>query len=302
MAARLFGGKQKDVPRRGSVERLSRRPSFSYYSAENTNKGGQGARLRPQVEERGLRLPSLRSLPTVLALGAILISIVYSTTLSSAPKILFADGTSPYRSTAEYQTEIQKKLRASLLNQSKLTIDTAKIEKEILAHFPELDAARLVLPIIGRRPALTLHVRQPILLMTTKTNALVVDATGKVVSTSQQLLSSEVDALLPVQDESSLELKVGDQAVTTETVAFIHNIGQQLADKKLDIDRLILPAIANELDVYIKGQAYFVKMDVSGDPRAQAGTFLAARNNLLENDSSPAEYMDVRVEEKVFYK
>ena len=114
----------------------------------------------------------------------------------------------------------------------------------------------------------------------------------------KQLASSAVTGLLTVQDESGLEVHAGDQAVTSETVNFIDNVRRQLSDKKLAIDRLVLPAIANEVDIYIKGLPYRVKADVSGDARLQIGAFLATK----ESGVNPGEYMDVRVEEKVFYK
>ncbi len=275
-----------------------KRPAYSYYAADTTKTEGQGRREGPSVSKAGRWKQRLRSIPTIIAALTILAAIVYSTTLTTTPRVHFAGPASPYRSTGDYQAIMGKYSSQSLLNRSKLTVDAGKLEAYALATFPEIDAARIVLPIMGRRPALTLHIRTPALLLTTKTSALVLDSSGKAVSDTKQLASSAVAGLLTVQDESGLEVHAGDQAVTSETVSFIDNARRQLSDKSLTVDRLVLPTIANEVDIYIKGLPYRIKADVSGDARLQIGAFLATR----ESGVNPSEYMDVRVEEKVFYK
>lgn len=297
MAVKLFKGRQKQRPRMPQMRSgtPAKRP-FSYYSSDNPVQPGR-------VERKGLR-PStfkrVRLIPTYLALVAIFGSIVYSTTLSTTPTIVFAGDPSPFRSTAEYKSLAEKILASSLLNHSKLTINTSSINNSFLAQAPELDAAKLVLPIIGRRPTLTLHARQPALILATKTNALIIDESGKAVSDARQLPSSLREGLLTLQDDSGLEVHSGDQAVTKETVQFILEANRQLKSKNLAIERLTLPVTPNEVDIHIQGLKYYVKADVTADVRVQIGSFLAVKDKL--GSKPPGEYMDVRVEEKVFYK
>ncbi len=298
MTAKFF--RRKELPRARMPKTQNGQPgkrSFSYYSADKTPQPGRVERKRISGHT-GLK--RLRMIPTFIALAAIFLSIVYSTTLTTTPKVLFAGDSSPYRSAAEYQKLASKILQRSLLSRSKLTINTDRVNENMLTEAPELDAAKLVLPIIGRRPTITLHARVPSLILTTKTNAFILDSTGKAVSDTRQLPSSTREGLLTLQDESGLELRIGDQALTSETVNFILNVQSQLSDKKLTINRLSLPATPNEVDIYIEGLKYFIKADVSGDVRLQMGTFLATKDKL--GSKAPGEYMDVRVEEKVFYK
>lgn len=227
-------------------------------------------------------------------------SIVFSTTLTTSPAVSFVDGGSPYHGNNVYQEAAKRLMGKSIFNRSKLTISTGRIEKQFLAAYPELDAAELSLPVIGRRPTLTLHLRRPVLVLTTKQSALIVDSNGVVISEAALVAGSVKDALPKVQDESGVDAKIGSQALTNETIAFIDNVSQQLNAKKLVLDHLVLPKVANELDIYIKDQNYFVKADVTGDARLQMGAFFAVRDSLKA--SLPSEYMDVRVEDKVFYK
>lgn len=270
---------------------------FSYYAGDTPRKQ-DNVRSRQVSEERSILFQRLRLLPTLTAVAAILISIVYSTTLSTNPGIVFVGESSPYRSKADYSSGAEKLLKASTFNRSKLTLDTKKTELELLKLFPELDVATVSLPVIGRRPTLTLHARQPSLLLTTANNAYILDTSGKAVAVAAQLLSSAKEPLLAVQDQSGLAVKPGSQVLTAESVKFILNIRAQLFAKQLLIQVATFPAVPNEVDFRIKDLPYYIKTDTTGDPRLQAGAFLATKDSGV----APGEYMDVRVEEKVFYK
>jgi hypothetical protein len=274
-----------------------RRPQSTYYASE-APKREDSVRSRQASEQRHNFFSRLRLVPTIIALGVICLSIVYNTTLSTSPGINFAGDTPVYRSADAYKDDIAKILNSSLFNHSKLTINTKSTITAILKAYPELDAATISLPIIGRRPTVTLHAQNPVLILTTQTSALVLGANGKAVAETKQLMSSLTDKLLTVQDKSGVQVHAGDQALSTETVSFIADLAAQLAAKQLTIESLILPSGGNELDVRVKDQVYYLKTDVSGDARLQIGAFLAAR----DGGAKPAEYMDVRVEEKVFYK
>lgn len=272
--------------------------AFSYYAGDTPETKKDSVKSRQKEERNALLWKRLRSVPSLIAISIILGSAVFSTTLSTTANVKFAGDASPYRKPADYREGIGKILASSVWNKSKLTINTSKTEAAILAAFPELDAANVALPVVGRRPTVVVHARAAAMLLTTQTKVFVVDMSGKVVAESTQLASSQRDKLLNVQDKSGLELKVGSQAVTTNTVAFILNVQAQLLDKKLLIAQTVLPITPNEVDFYIKDLRYYIKTDVSGDARLQIGNFIAAK----ESGAQPSEYMDVRVEEKVFYK
>ncbi len=66
---------------------------------------------------------------------------------------------------------------------------------------------------------------------------------------------------------------------------------------------MTLPVGTSELDVRLAGQPYSVKFNLeSGTARQQAGTFLATESKLKSQNVTPAEYIDVRVDGRAYYK
>jgi hypothetical protein len=68
------------------------------------------------------------------------------------------------------------------------------------------------------------------------------------------------------------------------------------------ITSLSLPSKPSELDLRTKDRPYFVKFYMGGDALTQAGQFLAARAQFDRQNHQPADYLDVRVAGKIFYK
>lgn len=295
----MFRGKDTDQGRRRPSERSKTR-AYSYY-------GSVANERRPASPEKVIDLGNvsgrLRLVPTAIAALVILGSILFSFTLSSLPSVSLTDGTeSVYRDPDEYASAMQQLLEQKLTNRTKLTIQTTEVERMLLERFPELDAAALRLPVLGRRPSLVLSINQPMLLLATASRTYVLDRDGVAVGFADELPFEAKDGLPLVRDQSGLEVSMGAQIVTSETVSFILESRAHLSAAGLTIEELVLPARVNELDIRIEELGFFVKTDVSGDARLQIGSFLAVREHLAEQGTAPREYVDVRVEEKVFYK
>jgi hypothetical protein len=292
-----FGKKKLPPARRRPGDRAPAQGSavFSYYN-------GEQAPAADAVPVRKSRPPLTRRQKLTIVYGSVavfLLLCLFCTTLTTGPVVSFVgEGTSPYRTQDVYASSAQELLGASIGSRSKFTINTGSVEKALLDEFPELSAAHISLPIIGRRPNLILAARAPAVILTTSSKALVLDTTGRAVTDVAHLSAAARSNLPSVEDSSTVEVRIGDQAVTSETVTFIRLALAQLKAKDMAVERLSLPAVANELDVRLKGVGYYIKCDISGDARQQIGRYLAVRDSGV----SPSEYMDVRVEEKVFYK
>lgn len=273
-------------------------PVYSYYNAPAAPRGVPDKIIDLAKTGRKLRL-----VPTLVAVVIIGLSLIISLTLSTRPQaVLAGGGVSPYRQLQTYEDAAAALLGKKLTNQTKLTINTTEIEDELLKQFPELSGAALRLPVLGRRMTLVLQPRTPVLILVSASRSYVLDTTGRIVSDLQSLDSSMRAGLLVVQDESGLAVEPGAHVVTSETVGFVQSVLAQLEAQSLSIERLTLPASANQLDVKLNGTNYYVKMDISGDARQQVGSLLAVRDYLQKTGQEAAEYIDVRVEEKVFYK
>lgn len=271
---------------------------YSYYQADQPGRVGRPDDKRIKYGQKQKLIKRLRLVPTLLAIVVIMFSVAYSTTLSSDPIVKLVGDSQQYRTNGEYEQKMSDILRSSILNKNKLTLNARAQEDKLLTAFPELDAVTVSVPVIGRRPTVHIHTRTPALIISSGSSSYVVDIYGVVIGKSNEVASNILDQLLVATDKSNLQIESGRQALTSDCVNFILGIKAELDNKQLAITGLDLVAGGYEVDFHIKDQSYFLKTDSSGDARIQAGDYLAARNSGIE----PKEYMDVRVEEKVFYK
>ncbi len=273
------------------------RTSFMYTATEQPVRTGARFSSAEMVRHRKRRLP------TLIALIIITGSILFSTTVSSQPSISLVSGQAPiYRSLEEYSDAASTILEQKLAYKTKFTINTKEIEDALLEKYPELAAVAIRLPLIGRRPTLIVEQKSPILILTTQVKSFIIDEDGIAISELQLLATEAREGLPVVLDQSGLELTIGSQAVTSETVTFVRAVLAQITSQKLSINQLTLPPFANQLDITLKGTQYYIKTDISGDANLQIGTFLAVRDRLRKDGITPTEYIDVRVEERAFYK
>ncbi len=305
----MFGKKQKPTRNQSDLRaKAANRAQFTYYSsAANNPLQSRPGTNKPKTQDASIDLSAvshrLRLLPTILALSVIVISLLISLTLSARPSVATLNNEpSPYHSLEEYAAAAEAIMSADLSSKAKFTINTHEVERKLLEQFPELKAAVIRLPIIGRKPNLVIDINSPAILLATPTKSYVLDNTGVAVSEVQMLSEESRHGLLVVQDQSGLPIELGKQAVTSETVAFISDAVAQLRAQNQTVSQLTLPQSANQLDIRLEGVPYYVKTDVSGNVRLQIGSFLAVKEKLEKDRAVPSEYVDVRVEEKVFYK
>ena len=292
--------KKKTETKRNPTRDLNSPPVTAVYTYYNNKQ----AKTAEKTIDLGLTGNRLRLVPTVIALSVIVLSLLFSFTLSSRPSVSTLGGQiSPYRSLDDYADAAAEIMGSELSSKTKLSINTSEVEQALLNRFPELRAAVLRLPIIGRKPNLIVDIRPPAVLLTTTSRSYVLDDSGTVISEVQNLSSDSRQGLLTVQDRSNLPVEIGKQTVTSDTVAFINAVVAQLKAKNIEPAELILPTSGtNQLDIKMNGLPYYLKTDVNGDARLQVGSFLAVKEKLDRDRVVPAEYIDVRVEEKVFYK
>lgn len=197
-------------------------------------------------------------------------------------------------------------LRNSLLSRTKLTLRTNAFVEEFLATFPEVAAVEVRLQAFDDRPNVTIIPRTPrYVLEDSRANgdALLVDEQGiAMVRTSGQ---PDLDNLVVINDFVADDDELGAQVLPRETMLFIEGLIYQMAEQ-LSIDEsaitLALPALANELHLQLPDDDFIGKFDITKPVRQQAGAFIATRERLSSDDATLEEYIDARVEGRVFYR
>lgn len=300
MKLQLKGGRKQPETRarRSYSSELPTRQSsvFSYHTARPNDTPA------PVTRARTVR-PTFRwrHIPTLLALGAIILSIGYNLVLSPDVKVVNSTGRNDAlpRSEAEYTKAIRASLSSSVLNRTKVTIDTQRVAEAIQAAFPEVKQASVTLPLMGHRPLVELSLRTPAIIVVSTGQDYVVDSDGIVIMKAADYHAGSKQGLPRVEDQSGLAVQVGKGILPQQTVIFITTFVAQLQAKKITVSSLTLPNLPEELQIRVAGQPYYIKTNLLTDPQLTAGQYLAFAS---KPSFAPKEYVDVRVEEKVFFK
>lgn len=277
---------------------------FSYHARRTADT----ANIRRSPGQAVSGTPRLRHwiklLPSVLSVGAIIVSLFYATSLSTKPRFQVPNGTaSPLlRDSAFYENATSTVLRRSILNYSKLTINTSKLAQELREQYPELGDVTVIIPLSGRRPVIEVKPAIPVLKLSGNGGLYIIDEQGRALLKASEARNNAATDVPYVIDQSGLELQQGRQVLPLSTISFIHNMTAQMHAKNIQIESITLPPIPNEIHLRLVGYGYFVKFETQGSAREQAGTLIAVQEELHADQITPLEYIDVRVPEKVFYK
>lgn len=304
-----------DQPQRSQV--------FSYYSGArqarpssasvknkplpSTKQAGSQPRsgLWTNVRRRIARV-ELRQVPSLIALGAILIGVIWVLGLSRSPRIIVRDveGVSTQKDAQQYNDEVTRLWAGSWRNLSKLTVDSAATEQDILKAYPELAAANIQIPLLGRQPTIELIPTAAVLVVESSGNASYVGADGKVLT--DNLPNSSGANLLRVRDETNVTFAPGDQVMPSDHVRFLLQLDAQLrADGVTSPSLALSNEAANQVTMKTSDHAYYVKFQADNPEtvRRAVGSYLAVRRRAESGAGArPGEYIDVRIPEKVFYK
>lgn len=241
----------------------------------------------------------------LVLLIVLLASLISALSLSANARIIFlqSTGSSFLHDQSTYQIAANKILATSIWNHNKVTINTSDISRQLIKQFPELSSVSVVLPLLAHRPVIYLTPSQPALIIIGANGTFVLDTTGKALQPTDALASIANLKLPVLTDQSGVKLINNQRALSSSDVSFILTVIAQLAAKQVSISSLTLPVSSREIDAGISGQPYFVKLNLqNGDALRQAGTFLATKARLTNQNITPEHYIDVRVPGRAYYQ
>lgn len=243
-------------------------------------------------------------MPTLLATVVIVASLLYAAVLDNEPRVqIYASqsGQSLQRSEDVYSDFVAKKLGSSVFNKSKLTFNSQPVVESLQREFPEVDSAVVTLPLLGHKPIVRIAVSSPAFILATSHGSYYVSDKGMpLVRVSD--IPKQPEGVSVVTDETGLPVKPGVQVLPTETVMFISQLLEQLHATKTPYQGITLPLEANEVQIKLSGADYIVRFNTLHNARTQVGTLLAVTARLEGRGELPKEYIDVRVEERAYYK
>jgi hypothetical protein len=237
--------------------------------------------------------------------AAMLLAAVNILSLSSQARILPMRGqTQTYlRDKSIYEATASRLLAASAWNKNKVTVNTSGVAKELKSRYPEIAEASFTIPLFSHRPVIYIEADQPKLVLAAKDGAFLVASSGRALLKESSPGALKQFNLPVVTDQSGLNLQLGKTALPAQDVDFIYIVGQQLQAKQIKFESLLLPPESRELHAKVAGEGYLVKFNLmSLNPREQVGAFLAATESFKKQNVKPSQYIDVRVDGRVYYK
>lgn len=301
----MWNKQQKKNSNQRTANKAPSAKVFSYYQSRSISPDSSH-------RETSINQPAKTAGKTSLALTTIAFLIVaaclvYITTLQTSAVMQIAgeppgQGETIVKKLSEYEPQVNMILEDSWTNKSKIFIDTSEVSSAVQAAFPELGSVNIELPLVGRKPVVKVNPADAELVIASRQGSVIVDSKGMAIAETSDVNGSKLGGITQVQDESGLNLRPGEIAITEDSVIFIRDILYQFDQKQLTIKSLQLPSLPQELHIRLVGEPYFIKFNLRGDSRLQAGTYFAIRDKLEEEGTTPSEYVDARVEGKAFYK
>ena len=300
--------------RRATAVRSGPPQAFSYYSARSQSVERERRRqaIEPEAPRRNINMRAIGSFARnrfgllVIAV-AVLIGFFNLVRLSSDPKIESlntAEASYLLHSRADYQAAAAHLLSSSVFNSNKLTVNTNKLATELQKEFPELTTVNVALPLAGHRPVFYVRTAAPrFILVSSTSQSFVVDENGRALLATVNVPNIEKLNLPVIHDESGVKLERGHVILSHRAATLVSVVVNQLKASNVAISRLTLPAAASQLNVYPAGKPYYVKFNLETTQiTQQTGTYLATVAHLGKQGITPKQYIDVRVDGRVYYK
>ena len=266
---------------------------FNYYSS-----GTGSGKPSPFAKTTPNKKPSWRSrFFDWLLFIAIVVCLTYSLLIHGPAKV--ASFSWPYRPAAVYQAAATKSL-SGFKDKTKLSFDENGLSKSMTAQFPEIADIVVELPLVSQQPIVHLAISPPQFMLSSNSKTYILDADGVVVGTAANF--SQIKNLPSLSDQSGLSVQPGQRLLSSDEVGFINQVLAGAKRAKVNVASAILPARGQELDIKTSDQPYTVKFYLGGNATQQVGQFLAARHRFASSKDQPKEYLDVRINGKIYYK
>jgi hypothetical protein len=253
----------------------ARAPMTAYYRGSPNEESSPFSRQNPKRRVA----PYLYGVLDIILAAVLIAGIAYSLMINPHPSIKANSHT--FHSINDYRSAAESQL-SKINNRNKITFDEQGLAAALKTQFPEIRGVQVELPLLSEKPTINLAIDQPSFFLDSRGARYIIDSSGRAVTEAKRL--PNIKNLPQINDNSGFRISPGRQVIGGDGVSFINTL------------------YAEELDLRAKDQPYFVKFYLGGDPLAQIGQYLAARHHFNEAGQQPAEYLDVRVPGKVFFK
>jgi hypothetical protein len=179
-------------------------------------------------------------------------------------------------------------------------VDTNLIATKLKKSFPEIASVDFNIPVFSQTASVKLDIPPPSFFLESQGVKYVLSSSGVAIAEAPSL--EKIKDLPVLEDQTGFTVRIGQTVLPASQVQFINSVITQSHSAGIPISTLILPAKAMELDLRAQDQPYYVKFYIGGDPLLETGQYIAARHQFQASHTQPAEYLDVRVPGKIYYR
>ena len=237
--------------------------------------------------------------------GAIVLIVLANTTISSVTLKVSGDRES-YQSLSVYTNEINSMVDSSIASSSKFLLNSSKLESEIESKFPEVVRSSVVIPLAGRQLQVNLQFAKPMMrLLQIDNQQGIVTENGTLTTVADAEAINEQFADLPSISIPSINSFEGSQLLTSEEVELLRLLISEFDGSsafRAKLDSAEYDVTKREIRARFDNLTYYAKLTPERSARAQIGSLVAIQKELTEKGTLPKEYIDVRVDDRVYVK
>lgn len=309
-------------PRRSVQDRIGQRDAsrppapkpFSYYGTGRSRQRSDPLASRqerdraallagPSLRERGKwHMRAFRMIGTTLGMMLLVGWLFWLDSTSVVVVANTASSGTTARAPENYRRTVDRVLGSNFTNHFKPLVSAESIREVIRKQYPEVETARVSVPIIGNDLKVIVQVSRNDIELTTSDRRYILSSTGYIIGTMQPAAAAAASShpVIKILDLSRGTPAQGQQYLPGSIISFIREIDHQLKAQHLKPAQYILPSDnAFEVMVRLEGTEYNIRFNTQEDPVRQSGAAAA----LVQNKSVHAkEYIDVRVPGKGYWR
>lgn len=196
------------------------------------------------------------------------------------------------------QNQAHNVITSSPLTQNIIFVSTGKIADELKKQnyqIAEADVRRSGLNSI----IIKITEQKPSILWSSGNTLSIIGANGH--AYDGEITDLMKQKLVTVVDTTNLPVKKGEKVVSQEFVDFVNALHEQLPNKGIAVTQYQIGDTTTELVVKTQ-QGYFIRFDTTRSVEQQLQDLSAVLGQMKKTGKKPTEYIDLRINGKVFYK
>lgn len=298
----IFGKRKKPQQTARNRNPEPKQKVISYYTATRNQLDGFERQSQTTNETKIEKLYSLKSKWFhILVLVVLLGCVVYMGSLGTNPHVTVV-GTE-YRQAKDYNSVVASAYGNDFRNKIKPLLMADRLQEDIKKAIPEAAIVSVSSSIIGHQANVKIISDEPLAIFS-QPNApdMLMSNRGRLLLSTTDNTIKQTSSLPIIQNLTGVEARAGEQFMRPDEAVALKRLIQQYAS---DNSKPIFTLNTNPHEVAAKEEgrgSYQVRYILDDTIVNQYGALRATEKKLQELAQQPAEYIDVRLADKAYYK